>query len=190
MSKLFSSILFSFFLLLHTTAIAEEEAIPEETNVELQESEAPEETEPTEDNNEQEIQEEVEAEEELSEAEKEALAAEEAELREAGMGEEPVPEKKLTASPLRSVYPFIRWVILDFSKIKLSRISPWVYDDTLFHFSSLSDYDQSIMLIKILPYICTHQMKFKRTICLLRKIDIQSITPVITKSFVTYSHGD
>lgn len=103
MSKLFSNILFSFFLLLHTTAIAEEEIIPEDTNVEVveeQESEASEETEPIEVTEEQEIQteateeaqEEVEPEDVLSEAEKEALAAEEAELREAGMGEEPVPE--------------------------------------------------------------------------------------------------
>ncbi len=93
MSKLFSSILFSFFLLLHTTAIAEEEIIPEDTNIEAQEvreNEAPEETESTEVT--EEAQEEVEPEEVLSEAEKEALAAEEAELREAGMGEEPVPE--------------------------------------------------------------------------------------------------
>lgn len=96
MSKLFSSILFSFFLLLHTTAIAEEEAIPQEENIEVQESEASEGTESTEENNEQEsqveiteeAQEEVEPEEEISEAVKEALAAEEAELREAGMGEE------------------------------------------------------------------------------------------------------
>ncbi len=47
MSKLFSSILFSFFLLLHTTAIAEEEMIPADTNVEaqeVQESETSEET--------------------------------------------------------------------------------------------------------------------------------------------------
>ncbi len=90
MSKLFSSILFSFFLLLHTTAIAEEESTPEETNIEVvgeQESEASEETEPT-----KTTEEEVEPEYVLSEAEKEALAAEEAELREAGMDEEPVDE--------------------------------------------------------------------------------------------------
>jgi hypothetical protein len=103
MSKLFSSILFSFFLLLHTTAIAEEETIPEETNIEVQEvqeGETSEETESTEVTDEQEsqaevteeAQEEVEPEEVLSEAEKEALAAEAAELREAGMGEEPVAE--------------------------------------------------------------------------------------------------
>ncbi len=103
MSKLFSSILFSFFLLLHTTAIAEEESVPTETNVEVleEESNISEETEPTDkENNEQkiqtevteELQEEVEPKEALSNAEKEALAAEEAELRELGMEKEPVAE--------------------------------------------------------------------------------------------------
>lgn len=95
MSKLFSSILFSFFLLLHTTAIAEEETAPTEETQELEESEVIEESESTEVTEEQEIQteateeaqEEVEPKEELSEAEKEALAAEEAELREAGVEE-------------------------------------------------------------------------------------------------------
>ncbi len=103
MSKLFSSILFSFFLLLHTTAIAEEELVPTETNVEVlgEESNISEETEPTDkENNEQKIQtevteepqEEVKPKEALSNAEKEALAAEEAELRELGMEKEPVAE--------------------------------------------------------------------------------------------------
>lgn len=103
MSRLFSSILFSFFLLLHTTATAEEKTIPPETNVEaqeVQENEAPEVAGSTEVTEEQEVQtevteevqEEVEPEEVLSEAEKEALAAEEAELREVGMAEEPVAE--------------------------------------------------------------------------------------------------
>jgi len=103
MSKLFSSIVFSFFLLFHTTAIAEEETSPIETNVEeqeLQESEAAEETESvtpqaeqeTQEEAVEEVQEEVEPEEALSEAEKEALAAEEAELRELGMEEEPIAE--------------------------------------------------------------------------------------------------
>ena len=99
MSKLFSSILFSFFLLLHTTAIAEEESVPTETNVEVleEESNISEEREPTDKEVSQaevteEAQEEVEPEEILSEAEKEALAAEEAELREFGMEKEPVPE--------------------------------------------------------------------------------------------------
>lgn len=86
MSKLFSSILFSFFLLFHTTAIAEEEIASTQTDVEVQgeqESEVSEETEPTDANDEQESQEEV---------TEEALAAEEAELRELGMEEEPVAE--------------------------------------------------------------------------------------------------
>lgn len=94
MSKLFSSIVFSLFLLFQTTALAEEETPPTQTNVEepeAQEDESAEETEPEVEENEQEA-EEVEPEEELSEAEKEALAAEEAELREAGVGEEPLIE--------------------------------------------------------------------------------------------------
>jgi hypothetical protein len=104
MSKLFSSILFSFFLLLHTTSIAEEETAPTQTNVKIlekQESEAVEEIEPTDEENDDQgiqeevtevAQEEVEPKEVLSEAQKEALAAEEAELRESGMEEEPVAE--------------------------------------------------------------------------------------------------
>lgn len=100
MSNLFSSIVFSFFLLFQTTAIAEEDSPTLETSAEeqvLQEPEVAEETESTETQAEQEppveeVQEEVEPEEVLSEAEKEALAAEEAELREAGMYEEPVVE--------------------------------------------------------------------------------------------------
>lgn len=93
MTKLFSSILFSFFLFFHTAAIAEEEITPSETDIEVQEVQ---ESEYTEENNTQEVtkevQEEVEPVEVLSEAEKEALAAEEAELRELGMDKEPVPE--------------------------------------------------------------------------------------------------
>ncbi len=37
MSKLFSSIFFSFLLLFHTTAIADEEIIPSEAEIEVQE---------------------------------------------------------------------------------------------------------------------------------------------------------
>ncbi|MGB5505158.1 MAG: hypothetical protein WBM70_00575 [Sulfurovum sp.] len=91
MSKLFSSIVFSFFLLFQTTSIADEETTPTEINT-------TEETESTEENDTQtEVIQEEEAEEEepkevLSEAEKEAIAAEEAELREAGMDEEPLVE--------------------------------------------------------------------------------------------------
>ena len=101
MSKLFSSIVFSFFLLFQTTSIAEEDSTPIETSVEEQEVQAEEVVEETEsiepqDEKEpeavEEVQEEVEPEEALSEAEKEALAAEEAELREAGVYEEPVEE--------------------------------------------------------------------------------------------------
>lgn len=92
MSKFLSSILFSLFLLLQTTAFAEEDNTSTETNIEepeTQEDEVSEETEPEE----QESQaEEEEPKEEISEAEKEAQAAEEAELREAGMGEEPLIE--------------------------------------------------------------------------------------------------
>ena len=92
MSKLFSSIIFSLFLLFQTTALAEEDTAPTETNIEepeVQEQEAAEETEPEEQADTQEV-EDVEPKEEVSEAEKEAQAAEEAELREAGMGEEPL----------------------------------------------------------------------------------------------------
>ncbi len=95
MSKLFSSIVFSLFLLFQTTSLAEEETPPTETNVEepeVQESEAGERTEPSEQEAQPEAAEEIEPKEEISEAEKEAQAAEEAELREAGVGEEPVPE--------------------------------------------------------------------------------------------------
>jgi len=84
MSKLFSSIVFSLFLLFQTTSLAEEDTPPIETSIEETES-AEQETQP-------EVVEEVEPKEEISEAEKEAQAAEEAELREAGVGEEPAPE--------------------------------------------------------------------------------------------------
>lgn len=70
MSKIFSTILFSLFLLLQNSAIAEEN----ETN-----------------NTQTEVIQE-EPKEALSEAQKEAIAAEEAELREAGMEPEPLAE--------------------------------------------------------------------------------------------------
>ena len=94
MSKFLSSILFSLFLLFQTTALAEEDTNATETNIEepeTQEDEASEETEPEEQEAQlEEAEEEDEPKEEISEAQKEAQAAEEAELREAGMGEEPL----------------------------------------------------------------------------------------------------
>jgi len=95
MSKLFSSIVFSLFLLFQTTSLAEEDTPPAQSNVEepeAQEDEAVEETEPAEQEAQPEVVEEIEPKEEISEAEKEAQAAEEAELRESGVGEEPVPD--------------------------------------------------------------------------------------------------
>ena len=99
MSKLFTSILFPFFLLFQTTVIAEEDTTPIETNVEeqeVQETEVPEETESIEPQAEQtpqaDVEEKVEPKETLSQAQKEALAAEEAELRESGVYEEPIVE--------------------------------------------------------------------------------------------------
>jgi hypothetical protein len=89
MSKLFSSIVFSLFLLFQTTSLAEGDTPPAQTNVEEPEAQ---ESEPTEQETQPEAAEEVEPKEEISEAEKEAQAAEEAELREAGVGEEPVPD--------------------------------------------------------------------------------------------------
>ncbi len=103
MSRLFSSIVFSFFLFFQTTSIAEENATSIDASVEemeVQEAEVPVEVEYTEPKDEEEpqtkareeVQEEVKPEEALSDAEKEARAAEEAELREAGVYEEPVVE--------------------------------------------------------------------------------------------------
>ena len=75
MSKVFSNILFSLFLLLQNSAIADEnETNGTQTEV-IQEK--------------QKLQE---PKKELSEAQKEAIAAEEAELRESGMEPEPIPE--------------------------------------------------------------------------------------------------
>ena len=92
MSKLLSSIVFSFFLLFQTTSFAEQpsdiqqeamvEEVLEEQNAEVPEVEAvPETTAP-----------EPEVTDDISEAQREADAAEAAELREAGEGEEPVSE--------------------------------------------------------------------------------------------------
>jgi len=88
MSKLFSSIIFSFFLLFQTTSLAEEASdISQETAVEGQAAEAPEveavpeTTAPEPDGTD-----------DISEAQREADAAEAAELREAGVGEEPLIE--------------------------------------------------------------------------------------------------
>lgn len=99
MFKQLLSIVFSFFLLLPTPGLAEEETSPIEINAteqEVQENEVTEETEAAEQEAQpgegQEESETSEPEEALSEAEKEALAAEEAELREAGIYEEPVEE--------------------------------------------------------------------------------------------------
>jgi len=83
MSRLFSSIVFSFFLLFQTTSIAEEGTTPQEAGSIEQKSEK----EPQ-----AKARKEVEPAEALSEAEKEARAAEEAELRESGVYEEPVVE--------------------------------------------------------------------------------------------------
>jgi len=82
MAKLFSTLLVSFFLLFQTALIAEEEN--NASQITEQESES--------DNSNEQEQEEVEPEEELSELEKEALAAEEAEIREAGMYDDPESE--------------------------------------------------------------------------------------------------
>ncbi len=93
MFKLFSSIVFSFFLLFQTISFADEvteletiseDVIPSEPIEEVSESGEPHEPEMLEDV--------AEEQEEISEAQKEADAAEEAELREAGVGEEPLVE--------------------------------------------------------------------------------------------------
>ncbi len=75
MSKLFSSLIFFLFLLFQTTSLAEEETHPQ-TNIEEPEAQEH----PTEDDS---------SKKELSQAQKEAQEAEAAELREAGMEEEP-----------------------------------------------------------------------------------------------------
>ncbi|WP_309499248.1 hypothetical protein [Sulfurovum sp.] len=101
MSRLFLSVVFSFFLLFQATSLAEEnptEAGAEE--MEVREAKVPVEVESTEPKGEEEpqaktreeVQEKAKPKDTLSEAEKEALAAEEAELREAGVAEEPIPE--------------------------------------------------------------------------------------------------
>ncbi|UPT77265.1 hypothetical protein MN086_09415 [Sulfurovum sp. XGS-02] len=81
MSKMFSNILFSLILLLLNSAVADEHETngtqPEVIQEQQKVKETPKVQEPKE---------------ELSEAQKEAIAAEEAELREAGMEPEPLPE--------------------------------------------------------------------------------------------------
>jgi len=110
MSKFFTTLTFTFFLLFQTTALAEEAEIQEQTMLEdvpeampedmsmdtvVPETAAPEAEEPTEiqeqepTENSENTEEETEA---VSEAQREAHAAEEAELREAGVGEEPEAE--------------------------------------------------------------------------------------------------
>lgn len=86
MSKLLSNIAFSFFLLFQTISLADEDAQKEhtETNITAEKTE----TNITAD----ETKEKAEPQDPLSEAQKEAMAAEEAELREAGIAEEPIVE--------------------------------------------------------------------------------------------------
>ena len=78
MSKLFSTLIFFLFLLFQTASLAEEETNPQ-TNIE----------EPEAQEHASQDKEEDAAKKELSKAQKEAQEAEEAELREAGMEEEP-----------------------------------------------------------------------------------------------------
>ena len=84
MTRFFPTILLSFFLCFQTYATADENNISSQITTEETES-------VTEDTN-AERQQEVQEKEELSELEKEALAAEEAELRESGIYEEPIEE--------------------------------------------------------------------------------------------------
>ena len=88
MSKFLSSIIFSIFLLFQTTSLAEEASdVPQESAVEGQSVEVPEiEAVP------ETTAPEPEGTDDISEAQREADAAEAAELREAGVGEEPVIE--------------------------------------------------------------------------------------------------
>ena len=88
MAKLFSSILFSFFLLFQTISIADEEAVSAEITAEENEASSGD----VDDNPHKPVQKKVEPKEELSELEKEAIAAEQAELREAGVFDEPIVE--------------------------------------------------------------------------------------------------
>ena len=88
MTRFFPTLLLSFFLCFQTSALADEnttasEIAAEEIEGSTEESDAEAQTEVTE------IEQEKE---ELSELEKEALAAEEAELRESGIYEEPIEE--------------------------------------------------------------------------------------------------
>ncbi|HEY9190794.1 MAG TPA: hypothetical protein VIM88_07995 [Sulfurovum sp.] len=94
MSRLVSNIAFSFLLLFHSAAMAEEETSPTEPYAE--EQEAPEITEDAQPESGSDAgREKIEAsepEDALSEAEKEALEAEAAELRESGIYDEPIEE--------------------------------------------------------------------------------------------------
>lgn len=93
MSKLLSNIAFSFFLLFQTISLADEDAQKEHTETNITAENSKEKTEPQDALSEAENpKEKAEPQDALSEAEKEALAAEEAELREAGIVEEPVAE--------------------------------------------------------------------------------------------------
>jgi hypothetical protein len=104
MSKFFTTLTFTFFLLFQTTALAEEELdgqqeiimeeVPESIPTEaLPPEESTHETrEPTEAQEQEPSENIAEETEEISEAQREAQAAEEAELREAGVGEEPEAE--------------------------------------------------------------------------------------------------
>ena len=88
MTRFFPTLLLSFFLFFQTSALADEnttasEIAAEEIEGGTEESHADAQTEVTETEQEKE---------ELSELEKEALAAEEAELRESGIYEEPIEE--------------------------------------------------------------------------------------------------
>lgn len=84
MTRLFSTLLFSSFLLFQTALIAEEENASVE--VAPEESEAEQSSENDDDTAQEKVKE------ALSELEKEALAAEAAELRESGIYDEPVEE--------------------------------------------------------------------------------------------------
>ena len=88
MSKFLSSIIFSIFLLFQTTSLAEEASdVPQESAVESQSAEVPEiEAVP------ETTAPEPEGTDDISEAQREADAAEAAELREAGVAEEPIIE--------------------------------------------------------------------------------------------------
>ena len=84
MTRFFPTILLSFFLCFQTSATADENNISSQITTE--------ETESVSEDTHADSQQEEQQKEELSELEKEALAAEEAELRESGIYEEPIEE--------------------------------------------------------------------------------------------------